>query len=116
MTAPAAPPTTAPMIAPLAVDPVLLPMTPPTAAPAPAPMTAPRSLLFMLAHADSAVDANNPAVIKNLRLFIILLLLIGSLLVLVGDEFLLGLVILLLALLGSLKMLLILRENSLVGI
>ena len=41
MMAPAAPPTTAPMIAPRAVEPVWFPMTPPTAPPAVAPITAP---------------------------------------------------------------------------
>src|SRR5437667_12043603 len=41
MTAPAAPPTMAPMLAPRAVDPVWFPITPPTAAPVVAPTTAP---------------------------------------------------------------------------
>src|SRR3984893_7393580 len=49
--APAVPPTTAPMIAPLAVEPVWLPITPPTAPPAAAPIIAPSSFLFRLAHA-----------------------------------------------------------------
>src|SRR5450759_3494435 len=51
MIAPAAPPTTEPMIAPLAVEPVWLPITPPTAAPVAAPITAPSCFLFILAHA-----------------------------------------------------------------
>ncbi len=50
MMAPAAPPTTAPMIAPRAVEPVWLPITPPTAAPAAAPIIAPFSLRLREAH------------------------------------------------------------------
>src|SRR6478735_2959150 len=51
MTAPATPPTAAPMIAPRAVDPVWLPTTAPMAPPAPAPMIAPVSFLFSDAQA-----------------------------------------------------------------
>src|SRR6476620_10235693 len=46
MTAPAAPPTAAPMIAPFAVEPFARPTIPPTAAPVAPPMMAPRSFLF----------------------------------------------------------------------
>src|SRR5689334_17397704 len=50
MTAPAVPPTAAPMIAPFAVDPFARPTIPPTAAPDAAPMIAPVSFLFSDAH------------------------------------------------------------------
>src|ERR1700731_4776150 len=56
MIAPAVPPTAAPMIAPLAVEPVWLPITPPTAAPAAAPIAAPSSFLFRLAQALAATE------------------------------------------------------------
>src|SRR5215211_3153589 len=69
MTAPAAPPTTAPMMAPRAVDPVLFPMTPPTAAPAPAPITAPRSLLLIDAQAESPNAARAATATAAVRIF-----------------------------------------------
>src|SRR5262245_66083638 len=47
MMAPAAPPTAAPMMAPVAVWSDCFPITPPATAPVPAPMTAPLVLLFM---------------------------------------------------------------------
>ena len=56
--APAAPPMTAPIIAPRAVEPVWFPITPPTAAPVVAPMTAP--FCFWLIPAQ-AVSPNVPA-------------------------------------------------------
>src|SRR5688500_16284271 len=71
MTAPAAPPTTAPIMAPFAVDPVVLfPTTPPTAAPAVAPITAPRSLLLIDAQAESANDARAATPIAAIRTFL----------------------------------------------
>src|SRR5688572_8797840 len=51
MTAPIVPPTTAPMMAPLTVEPVWFPITPPTTPPAAAPMTAPSSLRLSEAQA-----------------------------------------------------------------
>src|SRR5689334_2696780 len=50
MTAPAVPPTAAPMMAPFAVEPFARPTIPPTAAPDAAPMIAPVSFLFSDAH------------------------------------------------------------------
>src|SRR5690349_15600488 len=57
ITAPAAPPTTAPMIAPRTVEPVAWPMTAPAAPPAPAPMIAPFSALFMAQLSASGIRA-----------------------------------------------------------
>src|SRR6266571_3799527 len=59
MTAPAAPPTMAPIIAPRAVEPVWFPITPPTAAPVAAPTTAP--FCFWLIPAQ-ALTTNVPAI------------------------------------------------------
>src|SRR5215208_4992715 len=56
MMAPAAPHTTAPMMAPFAVEPLLLPIAPPTAAPVVAPMMAPFSLLLSDAQAGSSAS------------------------------------------------------------
>ena len=57
MMAPAVPPTTAPMMAPVVVEPRWCPMTPPTTAPAPAPITAPSVSLGLDAHAASDAAA-----------------------------------------------------------
>src|SRR3954468_5492270 len=71
MIAPAVPPTTAPMIAPFAVEPDWLPMTPPTAPPAAAPIMAPSSFLFRLAHALAPTDptARTAASTRSRRAF-----------------------------------------------
>src|SRR5262249_39551610 len=61
MYAPAAPPTTAPMIAPRAVFPVACPTIAPAAAPPTAPTAAPDSVLFIDAHplsGSAAISVN----------------------------------------------------------
>src|SRR5688500_5533049 len=67
MIAPAAPPITAPMIAPLAVDPVWLPIIPPIAAPAPAPIAAPSSFLPRLAHALAPTEPTTRSAVRTRR-------------------------------------------------